>query len=129
MPPHALPTRHGFDEWEGVPYSNDMNWVGEPDFDALVKMSISGDAERRAAALARRGAKYAKPMAAHHEAPLFFSQVTPDGVIDTVEKATDQRKPTDPTCHRARRRLYSAQRGQTVLSVHAVFHASYTAVS
>ena len=31
--PHALPTRHGFDEWVGVPYSNDMNWVGEPDFD------------------------------------------------------------------------------------------------
>lgn len=99
--PHALPTRHGFDEWEGVPYSNDMNWVGEPDFDALVKMSISGDAEQRAAALARRGAKYAKPMAAHHEAPLFFSQVTPDGVIDTVEKATDQSQLTRRATERA----------------------------
>ena len=88
--PHALPTRHGFDEWEGVPYSNDMNWVDEPDFDALVKMSLSGDAEQRAAASARRAAKYAKPMAGHFEAPLFFSKATPDGFIDRVEQPTDQ---------------------------------------
>ena len=47
--PHALPTRHGFDEWVGVPYSNDMNWVGEPDFEALVKLNMSGDLEQRAA--------------------------------------------------------------------------------
>ena len=42
--PHALPTRHGFDEWIGVPYSNDMNWVGEPDFEDLVKLSMRGNA-------------------------------------------------------------------------------------
>lgn len=88
--PHALPTRHGFDEWEGVPYSNDMNWVDEPDFDALVKMSLSGEAEQQAAAYARRGAKYANPMAAHFETPLFFSKVTPDGFVDRVEQSTDQ---------------------------------------
>ena len=22
-----LPTRHGFDEWYGIPYSNDMDWT------------------------------------------------------------------------------------------------------
>ena len=54
--PHALPTRHGFDEWVGVPYSNDMNWVGEPDFEALVKLNMSGDLEQRAAIYARRAA-------------------------------------------------------------------------
>jgi len=24
--PESLPTRHGFDEWIGIPYSNDMDW-------------------------------------------------------------------------------------------------------
>ena len=59
--PNALPTRHGFDEWFGVPYSNDMNWVGEPDFEALVKLSMSGDVEKQAMYFARRAAKYATP--------------------------------------------------------------------
>ena len=53
--PHALPTRHGFDEWLGVPYSNDMDWVGEPGFEELVAMSMRGDTEGRAQAL--RGAQ------------------------------------------------------------------------
>ena len=88
--PHALPTRHGFDEWEGVPYSNDMNWVGEPDFEALVRMTMSGDIEQRAASLARRGAKYAAPNAADFATPLFFSKATADGYEDRVEDSTDQ---------------------------------------
>ena len=88
--PHALPTRHGFDEWVGVPYSNDMNWVGEPDFEALVKLNMSGDLEQRAAIYARRAAKYAAPQKEHFEAPLFFSKVTADGFEDSVEQPTDQ---------------------------------------
>ena len=88
--PHALPTRHGFDEWVGVPYSNDMNWVGEPDFEALVKLNMSGDLEQRAAIYARRAAKYAAPQKEHFEAPLFFSKVTSDGFEDSVEQPTDQ---------------------------------------
>jgi uncharacterized sulfatase len=88
--PHALPTRHGFDEWVGVPYSNDMNWVDEPDFNALVKMSLSGDTQKRAAASARRSAKYANPVAVDFATPLFFSKVTADGFVDRVEQSTDQ---------------------------------------
>ena len=49
----------------GVPYSNDMNWVGEPDFEALVKLNMSGDLEQRAAIYARRAAKYAAPEKEH----------------------------------------------------------------
>ena len=30
--PDTWPTRHGFDYWYGVPYSNDMDWVDEPTF-------------------------------------------------------------------------------------------------
>ena len=72
--PHALPTRHGFDEWVGVPYSNDMNWVGEPDFEALVKLNMSGDVEQRAAVYARRAAKYAAPEKEHFAAPRFLAR-------------------------------------------------------
>lgn len=88
--PHALPTRHGFDEWIGVPYSNDMNWVGEPDFEDLVKLSMRGNAAEQAAVYARRGAKYANPKADDFAAPLMFSQATDEGFSDRVEQPTDQ---------------------------------------
>lgn len=40
--PDNYPTRHGFDYWYGVPYSNDMDRVGAPDFDELMKMVAEG---------------------------------------------------------------------------------------
>ena len=88
--PHALPTRHGFDEWIGVPYSNDMNWVDEPDFAELVKLSMRGNTAEQAAVYARRGAKYADPKAEHFAAPLMFSRATNNGFVDRVEQPTDQ---------------------------------------
>ena len=88
--PHALPTRHGFDEWIGVPYSNDMNWVGEPGFEDLVKLSMRGNAAEQAAVYARRGAKYANPKAEDFAAPLMFSHATDEGFSDRVEQPTDQ---------------------------------------
>ena len=88
--PHALPTRHGFDEWIGVPYSNDMNWVGEPGFEDLVKLSMRGNAAEQAAVYARRGAKYANPEAEDFAVPLMFSHATDEGFSDRVEQPTDQ---------------------------------------
>ena len=88
--PHALPTRHGFDEWIGVPYSNDMNWVGEPGFEDLVKLSMRGNAAEQAAVYARRGAKYANPEAEDFAVPLMFSHATDEGFSDRVEQTTDQ---------------------------------------
>ena len=32
--PRYYPTRHGFDRWLGVPYSNDMDWVRYNDLEA-----------------------------------------------------------------------------------------------
>jgi arylsulfatase A len=29
----VYPTRHGFDYWYGLPYSNDMDWVGFKGFE------------------------------------------------------------------------------------------------
>ena len=88
--PHALPTRHGFDEWIGVPYSNDMNWVGEPGFADLVKLNVSGNAAQLAAVYARRGAKYADPQAKHFAAPLLFSRSADGEFADRIEQSTDQ---------------------------------------
>ena len=88
--PHAMPTRHGFDEWLGVPYSNDMNWVGEPDFNELVAMSMRGDTAGRAEAFVRRTAKYANPQEEHHAAPLVSSRRQQDGYSDSIEQPTVQ---------------------------------------
>ncbi len=88
--PDALPTRHGFDEWFGVPYSNDMNWVGEPDFEALVKLSMSGDVEKQAMYFARRAAKYARPEESYWEAPLITSTKQAGEFVDATEQPAKQ---------------------------------------
>jgi uncharacterized sulfatase len=86
----ALPTRHGFDEWFGVPYSNDMNWIGEPDFDALVKLSMSGDLEKQAMYFERRSAKYAAPDESYWEAPLITSRKEAREFVDSTEQPVAQ---------------------------------------
>lgn len=91
---HALPTRHGFDEWLGVPYSNDMNWVGEPSFEELVAMAQTGQADASAAAFASRAAKYAAPEEAYWEAPLLYSRSEGDGFVDEQRPQMAQAKLT-----------------------------------
>ena len=51
---HAYPTVHGFDEWFGIPYSNDMDWVGDPDFDEMRAMLARGETEEGARITATR---------------------------------------------------------------------------
>ena len=43
--PAALPTRHGFDEWLGLPYSNDMDWATGLTLDELRAAKKAGDRE------------------------------------------------------------------------------------
>ena len=88
--PHARPTRHGFDEWLGVPYSNDMDWVDEPGFEELVAMSRRGDAEGYAKIIARRATKYADPEESHFATPLVRSQHRDGEFVDSVEQPTVQ---------------------------------------
>ena len=38
--PENFPTRHGFDTWFGIPYSNDMDRVGAPPIDELSLIHI-----------------------------------------------------------------------------------------
>lgn len=88
--PHALPTRHGFDEWLGVPYSNDMDWVDEPGFEELVAMSQRGDDQSSAESYARRAQKYANPKEQDYATPLISSQRRDGVYVDTVEQPTVQ---------------------------------------
>ncbi len=85
--PHAWPTQHGFDEWIGIPYSNDMDWEGDPDYDAMRMMRSNEEQEERARILATRPAKYANPVAEYFNTPLITSVA---GGESQVEQPTDQ---------------------------------------
>jgi arylsulfatase A-like enzyme len=84
---HAYPTEHGFDEWLGVPYSNDMDWAGDPGFDEMRAMALRGETDERARILAPRAARYAEPRPEYFNTPLVHS--TADGDIE-IEQPTDQ---------------------------------------
>lgn len=78
----AWPTRHGFDEWLGLPYSNDMDWVGELDIDELIALSAQGKQAEIAQALGGRAAKYADPKPEYWAPPLYRSVVRDAEYID-----------------------------------------------
>ena len=68
----AWPTRHGFDEWLGLPYSNDMNWVGGRTVEEAM-------------------IKYADPKLEYWAVPLLRSSVSDDGYRDeTLEQPAQQ---------------------------------------
>lgn len=85
--PHAWPTQHGFDEWMGIPYSNDMDWAGDPDFDAMRMMRSEEELAERAEILSTRPAKYANPLPEYFNTPLITSVA---GGAGLVEQPTDQ---------------------------------------
>jgi arylsulfatase A-like enzyme len=84
---HAYPTQHGFDEWLGVPYSNDMNWVGEPPFDEMRAMAARGEVEARAEIYGKRPARYAEPKLEYFNSPLVTSSAIAGS---SIEQPTDQ---------------------------------------
>ena len=78
------PTRHGFDYWYGLPYSNSMDWVDEPNIDELLEIMREGGNEAVRDVMARRAVKYARPRNEYWNVPLISSQVTADGFDDRV---------------------------------------------
>ena len=90
--PDTLPTRHGFDYWYGVPYSNDMDWVDEPDFDAVRRMQAEGKTEALGAMMAGRMQKWLNPKQAYWAPPVLRSSRTADGYADeAVQRPADQK--------------------------------------
>ena len=89
--PDARPTRHGFDEWFGVPYSNDMDWVDEPTFDEVIGMSRRGENDKLQALFALHAQKYAAPINGYWNVPLVSSKVTANTWQDyVVERPAQQ---------------------------------------
>lgn len=88
----AYPTRHGFDYWYGLPYSNDMEWVGEMSFDEMLELVAQGKTEHLQKSLADRMAKYLDPRIEYWNVPLIRSEKRAEGFIDKeIERPVDQR--------------------------------------
>lgn len=81
---HAWPTRHGFDRWLGIPYSNDMDWQGEPGIDEMIALGAAGETETLAASRARRVERYANPRQGMWNVPMLASRIEADKFIDEV---------------------------------------------
>lgn len=82
--PARLPTRHGFDYWYGVPYSNDMDWTNEPDFEEGLAMRAAGKVEELQTIGQRRMHKWLNPKNEYWNVPVIRSEQADDGVRDTV---------------------------------------------
>ena len=88
----AYPTRHGFDYWYGLPYSNDMDWVGEMSFDEMMKLAAAGNTDSLQKTLAGRMAKYFDPKIEYWNVPLIRSEKHNEAFTDNVlERPVDQR--------------------------------------
>ena len=72
----VYPTRHGFDYWYGLPYSNDMDWVGSFTFKERLAAVIGGDGLSAAQQAESDGrvAKYANPKIDYWNVPLIRSE-------------------------------------------------------
>ncbi len=100
--PEAWPTRHGFDEWLGLPYSNDMDWEVGMDFPETLRAVASGRTEDLAADRAKKRAAYFAPEVDFWNVPLFESRRTGDTFEDrTVERPADQTTLTERYTDRA----------------------------
>ncbi len=89
--PEYLPTRHGFDYWYGLPYSNDMDWADGYTLDQVIAMRVAGRTDELQRLSAARQAQYANPTVDGWNVPLLRSRKADDGVHDeTVERPADQ---------------------------------------
>lgn len=81
----ALPTRHGFDRWLGLPYSNDMDWVVAPNFQEVLERMKAGDLHAR-----EQFQKYLSSRtdpnrkSSDWNVPLIASRKSPSGIVDEI---------------------------------------------
>ena len=87
----SLPTRHGFDEYYGIPYSNDMDWEEGPDLDGMIALRAAGNTDELAQIFALRSELYAEPVAGAWLVPVLRSVALDNGYDDKiVERPADQ---------------------------------------
>ena len=81
---HAYPTRHGFDYWFGLPYSNDMDWVGHLTFDELGVLMAQGKVDELQREFGERTRKYFAPQVEYWNVPLIQSEVSDGEYVDSI---------------------------------------------
>ena len=80
----AFPTRHGFDYWFGIPYSNDMNFDGRPGIDYLYQLQISGRGSEIMPIYQALIESFRAPDYRDYDVPLIRSACDADGCSDAV---------------------------------------------
>ena len=90
----VYPTRHGFDYWYGLPYSNDMDWVGSFTFKERLAAVIGGAGLTPAQQAESDGrvAKYADPKIDYWNVPLIRSerQIDAAGVAQYSDEVVER---------------------------------------
>ncbi|MEM6706610.1 MAG: sulfatase [Acidobacteriota bacterium] len=89
--PPSFPTRHGFERWFGLPYSNDMDWLHGFSFEETLQAVVEERVDDLAADRQLKGEAYAEPKLEYWNVPLWRSTLTEEGAADElVERPTDQ---------------------------------------
>lgn len=89
--PDNYPTRRGFDYWYGVPYSNDMDRVGAPSIDEILRMVANGRGGEARASYMETVRLFDDPKSEYWNIPLYRSVRNGDGVeTELVERPVDQ---------------------------------------
>ncbi len=82
--PNAFPTRHGFDYWFGIPYSNDMNSLGSLDMTEVYRLRAAGRGAEVAASFSNLYEYFKDPKVELWSSPLWRSQANATGFEDAV---------------------------------------------
>ena len=82
--PEGLPTRHGFDQWLGIPYSNDMDWMIGPTSPELFAAGARGERDFVVNAIKNRKQYSLDPKNEYWDIPLIQSAISADGYEDVI---------------------------------------------
>jgi len=82
--PENFPTRHGFDTWFGIPYSNDMDRVGAPPIDQVMQAVATNNVSKFAEGFQALIETFKDPKQEYWNVPLYRSTVAENAVIDEL---------------------------------------------
>ena len=127
--PEAYPTRHGFDEWLGLPYSNDMNRGDGVSYDQVVEMRAGGLDSEVAELYGGRRKFYLTPDLGSWNVPLIRSRRSAEGFEDeTVELPVDQRFLTRKATEAAVRFVRAHEGGERPFLLYMPFSMPHTPI-
>lgn len=107
--PEYFPTRHGFDYWFGIPYSNDMKFEGRPGIEELFMMQQTGKTDALNTILNDFLIAFEDPDSSNYNVPLWRSHCNNNGCKDELlEQPTFQPNLTTRLTHEATRFIETA---------------------